>query len=179
MTPPRRRRLAAFTFFWRAHQWVGIVAALVLVVVAGTGFLLLLKKEYAWIQPPTREGAPGGEANFHPLSEILGTVYAHGHDDFRSLADIDRIDFRPHKRVHKVRSKYGTEMQVDAVTGAVLAVAARRSDLIEDIHDGSFFADAWHDYGMPLVAIALAFLAATGVYLWAAPRFRRRRRGPA
>ena len=55
--------------------------------------------------------------------------------------DIDRIDLRPGKSVAKVRAKSGWEIQIDTGTGDVLHVAYRRSDLIESIHDGSFFAD--------------------------------------
>ena len=92
------------------------------------------------------------------------------------MDDIDRVDFRPGKRVFKVRSNSFHEIQIDAVTGAVLQVAYRRSDWLETIHDGSFFAEWWHDWGMPVVSMGLLFLAFSGLWLWLEPKYRRRQR---
>ncbi len=169
-----------FKFFWDTHKWTGIVLSVVLLNVAITGFLLLIKKKADWIQPPTQVGAPGEWQDLAPLSEVLQTVFAQGHEDFRTIDDVDRIDFRPGKRVHKVRSKHHhSEMQVDAMTGQVLGVATRRSDLLEQIHDGSFFGNWVHDWAMLLVPPGLVFLVASGFYLWLAPILRRRRTGKA
>ena len=43
----------------------------------------------------------------------------------------------------------------------------------EDIHDLSFFADAAHDYGLPVVALALLLLGLSGVGIFFVPVFRR------
>lgn len=175
----QRRKKAGqrrFKFFWSTHKWTGIVLALVLVMIATTGFLLLLKKEFAWIQPPTKKGTEGELAEFITTQRLVAVILEQNHPDFQSLEDIDRVDFRPGKRVHKVRSRHhDAEIQVDAVTGAVLSVAHRPSDLIERIHDGSFFGDWVHDSLMPLVAVGLVFLVFSGLYLWLAPVLRKRR----
>ncbi|MGE3163931.1 MAG: PepSY domain-containing protein [Planctomycetota bacterium] len=166
-----------FRFLWSAHKWTGIILATMLLVTSVTGVLLIVKKDFAWLQPPTQRGAEGGLEDFLPLGRILEAAFAAGHPDLRTLADVDRVDFRPAQRVHKVTSRRGhTEIQVDAITGAILSVDWRASDLIEDIHDGSFFGSAFHGFGMPLVAVGLGFLVVTGIYLWLAPLLRRRRR---
>ena len=54
---------------------------------------------------------------------------------------IDRIDVRPGKGIMKVVASNDWEAQIDAQTGDILHVAYRRSDIIEAIHDGSWFAD--------------------------------------
>ena len=172
--------MRTFKFFWTTHKWTGITLSLVLATLATTGFLLLLKKEFAWIQPPTAdaaefEGTVAG-SDFLTNEELFDIVFAIGHRDFTSLADIDRVDFRPDSRVFKVRSSLHSEIQVDAVTGSVLSIAFRRSDIIEQIHDGSFFAKWIHDYAMPIVAMALFFLVFSGLWLWLEPISRRRRR---
>lgn len=166
-----------YRFSWTTHKWVGLALAPVFVGIAATGFLLLLKKDYDWIQPPTRKGAAFDAE--HPTWMRLDEVFriASGYEHFESIDAIDRVDFRPEKRIHKIRSKHDYwELQIDAVTGEVLSHERRMSDLIEQIHDGSFFAEGVHAYFMPLVAVALSFMAATGVYIWWFPIGTKRRR---
>ena len=166
-----------FKLFWDLHKWIGLAIALVVAVVSVTGFLLLVKKEFPSIQPPTKKGVEGSVEDFLSIAAILEAARSTGDPAFATFEDIDRIDMRPGKRVHKVRSKHGyKEVQVDAITGEILHSAWRPSDLIEAIHDGSWIADIWHDYGMPLVAIGLLFLSFSGVYIWAVPVMRKRRR---
>jgi len=166
-----------FKFLWTTHKWTGIILGLVFLQFAVTGFLLLLKKEYAWIQPPTQAGVEGGTSDFITLQELFERVFARKHPDFKSLEDIDRVDFRPGKRVHKVRSKHNySEIQVCAVSGEVLSNDYRTSDLVEQIHDGQFYARWLHDYFMPLVAVGLAFLVFSGLYMWLFPILRKKMR---
>jgi uncharacterized iron-regulated membrane protein len=159
------------------HKWVGIVSALLLINVSVTGLLLLQKKKFAWLQPPTQTGAPGTEADFIAIQELLASVAQLDHPDFPDVAAIDRIDFRPNKRVFKVRSlHHNAEIQVDAINGRILSVATRRSDLIESLHDGSWFAPLMHGVLMPLAAVANFLLVITGVYLWLRRSWLRRRK---
>lgn len=168
--------MQTFRFFWTTHKWVGVSVALLLVTSAVTGFLLLLKKDYAWLQPPTQVGAPGDLDRFLTLAQAWERVVAHGHPAFRTPADIERIDVRPADRIYKVRSRRDfAEIQVDAVAGTVLSVATRRSDWLETIHDGSWLGGAFHGYVMPLVALCVVFLAFSGCRLWLEPILRRRR----
>ena len=168
--------MKSFKFFWTTHKWTGLILGLVFLMTAVTGLLLLLKKDYDWIQPPTQVGAPGGIESFISNQELFTIVFSLDHPEFQTLDDIDRVDFRPNKRVFKVRSATFHEIQVDAVTGEVMSQAYRRSDLLESIHDGSFIAEWFHDWAMPVEAIGLAFLVCSGVWLWLEPKYRRRRR---
>ena len=169
--------MRSFKFFWTTHKWTGLGLAAVLSVTSVTGFMLLIKKRAAWIQPPTITGAAGEPKDFISTAELFDIVFEQGHADFQSLDDIDRIDMRPGKRVLKVQSEHNhSEMQVCAVTGEILHVATRRSDFLEDLHDGSFFAEWVHAWFMPLVAVALLFMIMSGLWLWIEPKLRRRRR---
>jgi uncharacterized iron-regulated membrane protein len=169
--------MKTFKFFWTTHKWTGIILAIVFATISATGFLLLIKKDYAWIQPPTRVGSPGEVEEFLTFAQVFDVVFAQNHSAFRSFDDIDRIDFRPGKRVHKVRSEHDQwEIQVDAVSGDVLSVERRMSDLLESIHDGSFFGDWVHRWIMPIAACALMFLTFSGLWLWLEPTIRKRRR---
>ncbi len=164
-------------FFRGAHRWTGIVLGVVFLNIAVSGFLLLIKKDHDWIQPPTHQGTAGGVEAFITNQRLFEIVFALDHPDFRTLDDIDRVDFRPGRRVFKVRSvHHHAEIQIDAVSGAVLNTAVRRSDLIESLHDGSYYGGWAHAWLMPATSLALLLLLGSGLYIWLQPKYRRARR---
>ncbi|MBG85035.1 MAG: hypothetical protein CMJ40_10895 [Phycisphaerae bacterium] len=175
---PDGYRMSSFKFFWTTHKWTGIVIAILLVMSSVTGFLLLIKKDFDWIQPPTATATEGTIDDFAPIQTVVATIIAQDHPDFQTPDDIDRIDTRPEKRLHKIRSRHHyTEYQVDAITAQIVSGPDRRmSDLLESIHDGSFFADWFHDWIMPIVPISILLLVFSGFWLWLQPKFRRARR---
>jgi len=168
--------MTAFRLLWLCHRWAGIAAGLVLALSAASGFLLLLKKDYAWLQPKVVRGADGPPQQLQPLYAVYGAVFALGLPQFRSEADIARVDFRPSHRVHKVTSVHDDlEVQVCAITLATSGPAVRRSDWLERLHDGSWAGPAMHGIVMPAAALVLLFLAGSGYVMWAVPKLRRRR----
>ena len=124
---------------------------------------------------PTQQGSttePG--LSFDRILEVARTVPEAG---IRSWDDIDRLDVRPSDGMLKVRAKSRWEIQLDAKTGAILQVAYRRSDLIESLHDGTFFHDKAKLWVLLPNAIVLLGMWHTGIYLFLLPyRARRRRR---
>lgn len=164
-----------------SHRWGSVLIALPLVLVIATGILLMLKKQSSWIQPPT----VGGSTKELKLTfdEILAAAQSVPEAGITSWDQIDRLDVRPSKGMIKVRGTNRWEIQLDAVTAEVLHVAYRRSDLIESLHDGSFFNDKVKLYVFLPSGIILFLLWVTGLYLFAQPylirRKRRRRATPA
>jgi uncharacterized iron-regulated membrane protein len=158
----------------KLHRWGAVISALPLLVVVLTGLLLLLKKEVAWIQPPTRRG--GSMAADRSLDSILEAARGAEEAGISSWKDVDRIDVRPAKGVAKVRAQSGWEVQVDLETGERLQVAYRRSDLIESLHDGSWFHEgAKLGIFLPSAVILLG-LWISGIYLFLLPYLARRKR---
>lgn len=169
--------MTAFRTLWLLHRWLGVTAGVVLFVSAVSGLLLLVKKDYAWLQPAVVRGEPGPPAALRPLAEVYGAVFALGLPEFRSEDDIARIDFRPAQRVHKVVSTHGdVEVQVCATTLRTSRPAVRRSDWLERVHDGSWLGDWMHGWVMPFVALVLSFLAMSGYVMWLWPKWQKRRR---
>lgn len=166
---------------WVLHRWLGITAGLVLMMTAITGFFLLVKKDYDWIQPPAMACAEGSVDDLQPIPKVYEAVFALGLPQLRGEEDIKRIDFRPSKRLYKVISRHeDLEVQVCAVSLATSAPRVRRSDWLEALHDGSWFGSFAHDRVMPVVALLLLFLAGSGYVMWGVPawkRWRRRRAG--
>ena len=170
-------RMKLFKLLWSTHKWTGIVLGVVFLNIAITGTFLLLKKDYEWIQPRTQSGASGDVSSFITNQKLFEVVLAEGHPDFKTVEDIDRVDFRPSKRVHKVRSVHNySEIQVDAVTGEILSLEMRRSDWFERLHDGSLYGSWAHDWLMPVAACGLVFLVLSGLYIWYFPGWKKRRR---
>lgn len=168
--------MRVYRFFRKTHKWVGILLSVVFLNSAMTGILLLEKKKFACIQPPTLTGAEGTVEDFISTRKLFEIVLSRAGTNFRSLEDVDRIDFRPGKRVFKVQSKHNyAEIQVDAVTGEILSTVWRPSDLLEDMHDGSYYADWLHATLMPVAGGGLVLLSVSGLYLWLAPKVRKRR----
>ena len=165
-----------YRFCWELHKWLGIVLCLIFINISVTGLLLLEKKKCDWIQPPTQKGQEGKPADFVTIQAAVDAVLDCNHPDFATEDAIDRIDVRPGKRVYKVLSKTNyAEIQIDAITGQVLSTATRQSDLLEQLHDGSWFGEWAHAMLMPLVAVANIVLALTGLYLWLGPKFRKKK----
>ena len=133
-----------------------------------------MKKESAYIQPPTQRGA-GTEPTigFERILEVARTV---PEAEIESWEDVDRLDVRPGKGVVKVQCKNRYEVQIDTETPEILQVAFRRSDLIESIHDGSYFNDHFKLWVFLPAGIVLAALVITGVHLFLLPYLARRKR---
>lgn len=161
--------------YWlrKLHAWLSIIIALPLLLVIITGLLLQVKKQWTWVQPPTQSSLPSQPSLSFP--QILKAARGVPEAEIRNWGDIDRLDVRPSKSVIKIRARNQWEIQIHHQSGEVLQVAYRRSDIIESLHDGSFFHQTIK-LGLFLpVALALMILWLTGLYLFFLPIIRRRR----
>jgi hypothetical protein len=148
----------------KVHYWASFIAATPLVVIIATGILLQTKKQWDWVQPPEQRGA--GRVPVVNFDRILAAVQSVEHLGVRGWEDVDRVDVRPGRGAAKVTLYSRWEVQVDLESGKVLQTAYRRSDLIESIHDGSFFAGDWTKLGLFLPAgVTLLLLWMSGVWM--------------
>ena len=158
----------------KVHYWLSAFVALPFLVVGVTGLLLQVKKQVPWVQPVEHRGA--GEAPVVAWPVLLDTLRTIPEAGIASWADVDRVDVRPGKGLLKVVAANRWEVQVDAGTGRVLGVAYRRSDLLESLHDGSFFGDAVRWGWFAPSGLAFVVLTLTGVVLFWLPFGVKRRR---
>lgn len=141
--------------------------AIPLIIVIVSGLLLQVKKQFAWVQPPTVRGAQKIPAvTWTQILAQAQTVQPAGVTDWQ---DIERLDIRIVDGVTKVQCKNGWELQIDSASGKILSSAYRRSDLIESIHDGSFFSELAKLWIFLPSGIVLLMLWFTGIYLWYLP----------
>lgn len=157
------------------HRWIGFISSLFLAVISVTGFFLAMKGQFSFMRPPVQEATKLGKVeDILPLAQVLQIAFDQGHAELSDIKKVDRVDYRPKDNVFKVVSKDGyREIQVDGTDGKVVSNAFRNDQLMEDIHDMSFFADVAHGYLLPVVAVGLCFLSISGIIIFLTPIIRR------
>jgi uncharacterized iron-regulated membrane protein len=163
-------------FFRKTHRWGAVLIAAPFLLVALSGLLLQIKKQAPWVQPGTVKGT--GKIPTISMHDILAAARSVPEASVQSWEDIERIDARPRDGVIKVQCKNRYELQVDFQTAEIRQVAYRRSDLIESLHDGTWFGDSVKLYVFLPVAVIVLGLWATGIYLFILPYAVRWRRKP-
>ncbi len=158
----------------KIHYWISPFIFIPILIILSTGILLQLKKQSDWIQPPIQQGVSNiPSIEFEEMLEAAKSV---PEAEINSWEDIDRIDVRPDKGISKIRSNNQWEIQIDNQTKEILSVEYRRSDVIESIHDGSFFTD-YVKFGWFLpAAILLIFMSISGIYMFLLPLFMKRKK---
>ncbi|HKL19918.1 MAG TPA: PepSY-associated TM helix domain-containing protein [Halalkalibaculum sp.] len=157
--------------FRKIHRWGALLIALPFLIVLITGLFLQVKKEFSWIQPPSQKGSISYQTPEVGFDRILEISKSDSEANISSWEDVDRLDVRPDDGVVKVRSVEGWELQIDLGTGAILSSMMRRSDIIESIHDGSWFHDQAKLWIFLPSAIVVTILWITGIYLFFLPYF--------
>jgi CubicO group peptidase (beta-lactamase class C family) len=151
----------------RLHRWGAVAVFLPLACVVATGLLLQVKKQVPWVQPAEhRTDATTPAVDWDLMLNAAKAVPGAG---VESWADIDRVDVRPGKGLLKVVTTSRWEVQIKIDDGSILQTAYRRSDLIESIHDGSFFGDPVKLWVFLPAGIVLFCLWLTGAWLWLLP----------
>ncbi len=159
----------------KVHYWGSIIITIPLLLVIATGILLLLKKDSRWIQPSAVTGISADipAVSFTQLYRIAQSV---PQAKINAWPDIKRIDIQPGKGMAKIMASNNYEIQIDTKTGKILQVEYRRSDVIESLHDGTYF----HQSAKYLVSlptgIILLVLLLSGVVLFFQPFWVKARR---
>ena len=149
----------------KVHYWAAAIIAIPALVLLASGLLLQSKKHWSWVQPTEHRGT--GKVPVIDLNQVLQSVRNDPELGVTTWDDVNRIDVRPGRGVAKVWLHSGYEVQVDLGTGRIMHTAYRRSDLIEAIHDGSFFGGDWVKLGVFLpTGMTLLLLWGTGIWMW-------------
>jgi uncharacterized iron-regulated membrane protein len=147
----------------KLHRWGALAIALPFLVVLVSGVLLQVKKQVAWVQPPEqRSDVRTPVASFDQLLTAAQSIPEAG---VRTWDDVDRLDVRPGKGIVKLQSLTSWEIQLDLETARVLQVAYRRTDLIESLHDGSWFSEPAKLWVFLPSALIVTALWVTGMYM--------------
>jgi len=156
------------------HHWASPIVMLPLGIMIFAGLFLMLKKDIEWIQPSTqRSVASTAQAPDTSLAELYTVAAGIPELEIAAWEEFDRIDIRSDRGIAKFIAPNRWEAQIDLVTLDVLSLEYRRSDLFEQIHDGSFFAEWVKTYIFLPVGVILLVLWGTGIWLFLEPYLKR------
>ena len=179
----RKRQAKLLRIARKVHRTTGALLFVFFFLTACTGLLLGWKKHSGGvILPKSYQGTSTNKEDWLPIHTLhkkaieVMTAHAPGVSH-----ELDRIDIRPDKGMVKfvfVESYWG--VQLDCTTGELLHLESRRSDFIENLHDGSYFDYVLAtNYGQiklvytTIMGSALLIFTITGFWLWYGPkRFR-------
>ena len=180
----RKRQAKLLRVARKVHRTTGSLLFVLFFVVACTGLMLGWKKHSGGIVlPESYEGKSTNQQDWMPIHLLQQRAFAVLKEQISpDLAlEHDRIDSRPDKGMVKFVFAQGYwGVQLDCTTGELLHIERRRSDFIENIHDGSILDYLFKtNYGQlkliytSITGSALLIFTITGFWLWLGPkRFR-------
>jgi len=165
-------------FRW-LHRKIAIFLFLFFFIISITGILLGTKKQTGLLAP-TQKGSSTDLSTWLPVDSLHKMAIKVLQDSFSPglSTKLDRIDIRPQKGVVKfVFENHYHGLQLDGTTGKVLLIEKRRSDFIENIHDGTFIdkilgsnsEQGKVSYSL-LMGLSLLMLVLSGFWLWIGPK---------
>lgn len=181
-TQQQARLLRGFRWL---HRKVAIILFVFFLIISVTGILLGIKKNTGLLAP-TQKGSSSQLADWLPIDSLHQNAVHYLAAISPDLSPaVDRIDIRPEKGVAKFTFKdHYHGLQLDGATGKLLLHEIRRSDWIEDLHDGSLVDSLIGTRGEPfktgytiIMGFSLFLLVITGVWLWWGPKRLRKSRG--
>ena len=185
-TTKRKQQAKVLRQFRKVHRAMGALLFVFFLVISVSGILLGLKKNSGdLLLPKTQTGTSSDLAQWLPLHSLQQKAEAVLRDSVSPdlPLTLDRIDVRNEKGVVKfIFADHYYGIQLDGVTGAVLHIGKRRSDVIENIHDGSILDSYLGTRGYikliytQVMGVALLLFTITGFWLWYGPKRMRKNR---
>ncbi|MEM1216294.1 MAG: PepSY-associated TM helix domain-containing protein [Bacteroidota bacterium] len=183
MKPNRRQEQARLLRAVRkVHRYTGASLFALFLIISITGLLLGWKKNSGgYLLPKSQRGISTLATDWQALDELQNRarfLLDSLHPELDSA--VDRIDVRPSKGMVKFTFKaHYHELQLDLTTGQLLSAAKRRSDLLEQMHDGSIIdrqlgSNFFKLVYTSLTGLALLVFTVTGFWLWYGPKRMRR-----
>ncbi|MBS3738535.1 PepSY-associated TM helix domain-containing protein [Mesohalobacter halotolerans] len=168
----------------KIHRWLGASLFVLFLIVSLSGVFLGWKKNSSgYILPKTQTGTTTDVAQWLSLDSLQSIAHKTLKDSINSELSIElsRIDARPEKGILKfVFENHYWSIQLDGATGEVLNIGQRRSDWIENVHDGSIVDGFLGTNGIfillytSLMGLALLGFTVTGFWLWYGPKHMRK-----
>jgi len=180
----RQKQAKTLRIFRKVHRMTGASLFAFFFIVSITGLLLGWKKNTGgFLLAPTIEGSSTDLKEWLPMDSLHSIACRVLHDSVSAdlSLDLDRIDIRKEKGVVKfVFTEHYWGIQLDGATGKLLQIERRRSDFVENIHDGSILDNYLGTNGIikliytTVMGIALLIFTITGFWLWYGPKRMRR-----
>jgi uncharacterized iron-regulated membrane protein len=177
----RQKQVRLLQFARKTHRKTGAFLFVFFLLIAVTGFLLGWKKDSrGLIQPKAYAGISTDLKKWLPIDSLHTIACNILHDSVSAelSLDLEKIDIKKDKGMVKfgfIDQYWG--IQLDGTTGQLLNIQKRRSDLIENLHDGSILDLYFRTKGEPIklfytstAGLALFIFLITGFWLWYGPK---------
>ncbi len=177
----RKQQAKLLRVFRQIHRTTGAFLFIFFFVVSISGLMLGWKDHSGGIfLPSSQRGTSTNLGDWLTIDSLQTIAFKVARDSVsKDIAlDLNRIDARPSKGMVKFLFREGyVEIQLDGATGKVLSIAKRNSDLIENLHDGSYWDKllGTSDEQIKLIytnilGLALLTFTITGFWLWFGPK---------
>ncbi len=176
----RKKQAKVLRIFRKIHRTTGALLFIFFFFISVTGLLLGWKKNTNGIfLPESQNGTSTELVNWLPVDSLhtiaCNTLHTSVSPDL-SL-ELDRIDIRKDKGMVKfVFVEQYNEIQLDGATGNVLSIGQRKSDFLENVHDGSILDEYLGTSGVikliytTVMGVSLLMFTITGFWLWYGPK---------
>ena len=131
---PKRLRLKSWLLTY--HYWLGWIVIIPWAFVISSGLLLQVRYEVPWVMPVQQQGQ--GTVPSLEFARVLETARQYPEYGVKDWEDVWRVYVYPNQGITTIRAKNKQEFQIDSSTGEVLQVALRRTDWLEDVHEGKW-----------------------------------------
>ena len=131
---PWRLRLKSLMLTY--HYWLGWIVIIPWAFVISSGLLLQVRYEVPWVMPVQQQGQ--GQIPQVEFVQALSIAREYSEYGVKDWSDVWRMYVYPDKGITTIRAKNRQEFQIDSATGDVLQIATRRTDWLEDIHEGKW-----------------------------------------
>lgn len=173
------RQAKRIRWFRWLHRKIAIALFIFFFIISLSGLLLGIKKQTGLLAP-TQKGVAADLSAWLPVDSLqkIATRFLHDSVSPDLSPELDRIDIRPQKGVVKfVFKNHYSGLQIDGASGKVLLIEKRKSDLIENIHDGSILDKLFGTekdqikLGYTItMGFSLFMLVISGFWLWYGPK---------
>ena len=132
----RPKRLQMKSWLLKYHYWLGWVVIIPWAFVISSGLLLQVRYEMPWVMPTQQQGQ--GKVPQVEFVQALETARQTPDYSVEDWQDVWRMYVYPQQGITTIRAENRQELQIDSTTGDVLQVATRRTDWLEDVHEGKW-----------------------------------------
>ncbi|MEW2921432.1 PepSY domain-containing protein [Muricauda sp. ANG21] len=176
----RKKQAKVLRIFRKIHRTTGALLFIFFFFISITGLLLGWKKNTnGAILPESQKGTSTELVEWLSVDSLhtIACTTLHNSVSQNLSLELDRIDIRKDKGMVKfvfVDQYY--EVQLDGATGNVLSVGQRKSDFLENVHDGSILDRYLGTSGIikliytSIMGISLLMFTITGFWLWYGPK---------
>lgn len=181
----RNKQAKVLRLFRKVHRFLGMFLFLLFLFISVTGLLLGWKKNTGgMILPESYKGTSTDMKDWLPMDSLHKNAIKILRDSISPdlSSELERIDARPDKGMVKfvfIDGYWG--IQLDCATGKLLHIERRRSDFIENIHDGSILDYLFNTNKeqiklvyTSITGLSLLTFTITGFWLWFGPKRMRR-----